>query len=58
MKRKNGFEKCVIGIIIFVFTLIVLMWILFGAMAVKTYNYVNQNGVKGFVERVWDGENK
>lgn len=45
------------GFIAFVFIIIICGWITMGVVGYKTYKNVDQNGIKGVVERLWNGTN-
>lgn len=51
-------RKLVIGFIAFVFVCILLYWLLVGVLLVKVADKVDKQGLKGVVERVWNGSGK
>ena len=51
----NFVQRLVIGFIITVFILIITGFIFAGVVGYKTYKAVDKDGVKGVVERVWNG---
>jgi len=55
-RRFNFMNKFIFGLIAIVFVLIVIWYVLLGAVAVKTFSYVDEHGMKGAVERVWEGK--
>ena len=54
-RRFNRMNRLVWGFIGFVFVFILSIWIGYGVVAYKTFNYVEQNGLKSVIERVWEG---
>ena len=47
------------GLIGLMFVFIIAFYVGYGVIAYKAFNYVEQNGLKAIIERVWEGsENK
>lgn len=45
-----------VGFIGLVFAFIIAVYVGYGVVAYKTFNYVSDNGLKAVVERVWEGD--
>lgn len=58
IKRHNMFSKFIFVFIGFIFIMIMAWYLFVGTVAVKTFNYVDKNGMKELVDRVWEGNNK
>lgn len=48
----------VAGFISLMTALIVAFYVGYGLIAYKTFSYIEENGLKAVVERVWEGETK
>jgi hypothetical protein len=49
-------SKFVFGFIAVVFVLVIVWYLFVGVVAVKTFSYVDEYGMKNAVERVWEGK--
>jgi len=43
--------------IAFVFVVIICWWIFVGVVAVKSFGYIQKNGLKSVINQVWQGSN-
>lgn len=58
-REHNLMKKFILWFIGIVFVLMVLYYFIFGFILVKSYNYIDKHGLKGVIERIWEGnENK
>ena len=55
-KRFNVMWNFTIGIIVFVFIMIIAAWIVMASLAIKGAKEVKQHGLKSLVEEVWNGK--
>jgi hypothetical protein len=49
-------SKFILGFIAVVFVLVIVWYLFIGTVAVKTFSYVDEHGMKGAIERVWEGK--
>lgn len=54
-RRIMTFGKLMVGIVVLVMLCVALYWGVIGFVGVKAFKYVEQHGVKGVVEKVWNG---
>lgn len=54
-RRIMTFVKLMVGIVVIGALCAVLYWGVIGVVGVKVLKYVDKNGVKGVVEKVWNG---
>ena len=58
-KKKSVFPLTLLGLMgamfLGVFLLVMLIWGAVGYVGYKTYKHVDEKGLKGTVERVWEG---
>jgi len=55
-RRFDFMSKFVFGFIAVVFVLVIVWYLFVGVVAVKTFSYVDEHGMKNAVERVWEGK--